>query len=264
MEVLYLVANTATQFKALEILKYPDILISYGSLFHDRIPKWTDNIFVDSGGYGTILQYGKYITSDVEYLVFIEKVKPKYFALRDYACDRNILRKWNRTAKQHIRMTVEHHLRMLDLIDKFNIESEPVPVIQGSKLEEFLECLDLFKEYDLLKFELIGLSGSISKDLSLEEARKVIKTLRKEIPKNRKLHLFGIRLNLMKDLTIFKSIYSADTVNWDYRSRWKKLDKYKDLDSRVEKSVMYAKEYIKVFENMKIRSRKVKTIYDVL
>jgi len=264
MEKLYLSISCMTQFKALESLKYQYVLISFSTKFNKKVPYWTNNVFIDSGGYGIILQYGRYTSSDEEYLKFIEVNRPKYFALRDYACDKRVLKKWNRTSKQHIDMTVDHHLRMLDLIDKFNIDSQPVPVLQGSNLYDILECLDLFKEYNLLKYDLIALTGTIAKDLSISEAENVIVTLRKEIPRKNKLHLFGIKLNLIKNFAIYKSIYSADTSNWDYISRWKIMNKYNNIGAKYECSVMCAKEYIKKYNEIKSKFDKIKTVYEIL
>jgi len=236
VEVFFLTVASGSQIKTVERLNYPYVLVNFMTKTNTP-PKCAKVLFVDSGGFGTIYAHGRYKKTDLQYLAYVKKHKPRYFALRDYCCEPEVLRKWNRTVRQHIHMTLDHHLRLLDLVEKISVESQPVPVLQGWELDDYLYCLDLFREHGLIngRFDLLGL-GTICRKVNLKSCKSILLRLREEIPSKIKLHGFGVKLSFLKDLAVWNALYSVDTVAYDFISRWKVLRGGADKKDASEKS----------------------------
>jgi len=221
MEKFYLSLASGSQRKTARVMKYPNILINFMTK-QNTPPKYSyETLFIDSGGFYSSMLSGKYTKSDDEYLQFIEKVVPEYFALRDFPCEPQLLKKYNLTAKQNIQRTVDNHIALLDRIQNYCINSEPVPVIQGWIKEDYLECIDTFKEQGLMSNYMA--IGSVCRRASVSIIRDIIVSIRDNIPAWVQLHGFGVKLTALSDLAIWNALYSVDSGAWDYVARWKKL-----------------------------------------
>ncbi len=116
MEKSYFSLAAGSQIKTARRLQYPNILINFMTKTN-RPPKYQfESLFIDSGGFYSSMVAGKYTKTDQEYLDFIEKIMPEYFALRDYPCELQLLKKHNLTVKQNIQRTVDNHLSLLLLL----------------------------------------------------------------------------------------------------------------------------------------------------
>ena len=220
MKKFFLVLASASQIATVDKFKFPDILINHQSkistFFKPR--DYIKTLFIDSGGFFSSLLQGKYRTSDEDYLQFVRKVKANMFALRDYPCEPDILKKWRRTVADCIEMTVNHHIKLLELCT--DIEAEPIAVLQGWNVDDYLNCIDRFRDQGLItKYMAIG---SICRRGSQRQVRKIINIIGKEL-NNVKLHGFGISLSVLRYKDVWDSLYSADSGAWDFSSRWKKL-----------------------------------------
>ena len=149
--IFYFSLASGSQVKTAREKQYPYILINYQTKVASSFKRLRHHksIFVDCGGFSSSLIAGGYRTSDEEYLGFVEKVEADFFALRDYPCEPEILKKWSRSVKEHIEMTVENHIKLLDMCN--GIEGTAVPVIQGWIVEDYLYCIDRFKEQGLIR-----------------------------------------------------------------------------------------------------------------
>ena len=218
MRKFYLALAAGSQVTTTDRFKFPSILINFQSKISSSLKRkdYHDSIFVDCGGFSSSLIAGGYRTSDAEYLQFVQKINADLFALRDYPCEPQILKKWHRTVKDHIEMTVNHHIKLLDLCA--DIEAEPVAVVQGWKVEDYLECIDRFREQGLIT-DFVAI-GSICRRGSQNQVRKIVSAIKGELP-NVKLHGFGISLNALRYKDVWDALYSADSGAWDFLSRWK-------------------------------------------
>lgn len=212
----YYGAASGSSRKALRQLEEPNVMINYATE-NNKPWKGIDKLFIDSGGYSFMLGKGEYQTSDKEYLEFIEKHNPDKFALRDYPCEPDVIEKTGKTVKYHQKMTTIRHNNLLDLLSEFDIDSQPVSVVQGWKLEDYLKHLEMLKENDLLT-DYVAI-GSVCRRNQDHEIRKIIKQISKRIG-SRKLHAFGVKSNVLRFPDVIEALDSADSNAFDYSSRY--------------------------------------------
>lgn len=221
MEKFYFSLAAGSQFKTARTLNYPYVLINHQSQTNQP-PKYDyKSLFVDCGGFSSSFKHGGYTNSDEDYLEYVQRIKPDYFALRDYPCEQQLLIEHNWTVQDQQEKTLENHLKLLDLIRDYDLnDSTPVPVIQGWTIEDYLHCIDTYKENNLIKPYMA--IGSVCRRNATKDIIKVILAVKNEL-KNVKLHGFGVKKTVLKDKATFEALYSVDSGAWDYEARWKKL-----------------------------------------
>lgn len=261
VKIFYLAIASGTQRKVAETLQYPYILVNFMTKTN-KPPSTCKVLFIDSGGFPSSFIHNGYNKSDDEYLHFVKKTNADFFALRDYPCEPQILKKYDVTAKDQILRTVNHHIKLLDLIEDFDISAKPVPVIQGWEIDDYLFCIDIFREHGLIEngFDYVAI-GSLCRRHAIHQIRKIILTVRNELRSSIKLHCFGTKISVLKDLAVWRAVYSVDSGAWDFDARWKRY-KNKIGKSTFDASLMLAKEYLSKIEKMK-RKFECQTVLNV-
>ena len=212
----YYGAASGSSRKALRQLEEPNVMINYATE-NNKPWKGIENLFIDSGGYSFMLGKGEYETTDRKYLEFIEKHDPEMFALRDYPCEPKVLEKNGRTVEDHLEATTERHANLLRLLPEYDIQSQPVSVIQGWKLKHYLRHLDMLKNRDLLT-DYVAI-GSVCRRNQDQEIRRIITEVDKRI-EDRKLHAFGVKSNILRFRDMREKLDSADSNAFDMASRY--------------------------------------------
>jgi len=205
-------AASGSSRKALRQLEESNIMINYATE-NNKPWKDIDNLFIDSGGYSFMLGKGEYETADRKYLEFIEKHQPDFFALRDYPCEPDVLEKNGRTVQDHLEATTKRHQNLLSLMPEFNIEAQPVSVIQGWKLEDYLNHLEMMKDQDLLT-DYVAI-GSVCRRNQDDEIRRIISEIHDRIT-DRKLHAFGVKSNILRFKDMKSKLDSADSMAYEH------------------------------------------------
>ena len=223
MEIFYLSPASGTQCRVCQCIGYPYILINYmtknSTSYAKRARKFAKILLIDSGGFPSSFIYNGYNKSDREYLFFVKSVKADYFVLRDYPCESQILKKYNVTVRDQIHRTLEHHLKLLELYENTDISAEPISVIQGWEIQDYLYCIDIFREHGLiLDYTAIG---STCRRHRIKQTQKVILAVKDSLPRKVKLHAFGVKLSVLNDKAVWEALYSADSSAWDFYARWK-------------------------------------------
>lgn len=208
----YYGAASGSSKKALRQLEEPNVMINYATQ-NNKPWKNIDNLFIDSGGYSFMLGKGEYGTTDRKYLEFIEKHQPEVFALRDYPCEPDVLEKNGRTVRDHLEATTQKHRNLLGLLPEFDIQGQPVSVIQGWKLGDYLEHLQMLKQQDLLT-DYVAI-GSVCRRNQDEEIRRIINEIYKRIG-DRKLHAFGVKSNILRFRDMQEKLDSADSMAYEH------------------------------------------------
>jgi len=216
MERFYLSLASSSQRYAAKTLGYPYILVNYMTRMNKPPQYGYEELFIDSGGFSSSLLSGEYTKSDDEYLWHVEELQPDYFALRDYPCEPELLKQHGRTVEMHQEMTLEHHLQLLDKLDNYDITGDWVPVLQGWTLEEYLDCVDLFREHGLL-CDYVAI-GSVCRRGSQNEIRRIISVVKHQIG-GRRLHAFGLNVGVLRDPHLWSCVYSVDSGAFDYAAR---------------------------------------------
>ncbi|AFH22355.1 hypothetical protein OSG_eHP23_00130 [environmental Halophage eHP-23] len=212
----YYGAASGSSRKALRQLEEPNVMINYATASNKP---WNsiENLFIDSGGYSFMLGKGEYATTDRKYLEFVEKHQPELFALRDYPCEPDVLEKNGRTVRDHLEATTEKHRNLLALLPEFGIKSQPVSVVQGWKLEDYLEHLEMLKQHDLLT-DYVAI-GSVCRRNQDEEIRRIINEVHKRIG-DRKLHAFGVKSNILRFQEMQDKLDSADSMAYEHSEQF--------------------------------------------
>jgi len=237
--------------RVVETLRYPYILINH-STQKNTPPKCARVLFVDCGGFSGSLLHNRYTTSDEEYLTFVRKHHADFFALRDYPCEPQILRKHNLTVREQIDRTVDHHLRLLDLYEDYTMSAVPVPVLQGWKVRDYLCCLDEFNDYGFLSRGYLAI-GTLCRRHQVGRIRNIILSIRREIPPYIKLHAFGVKMSVLRSELVTDALYSADSSAMEYAARYECLTKRRS-SSRFEQTLDITRAYIRRIERMLSRA----------
>jgi hypothetical protein len=193
-----------------ELIPYAgDVLMNYGTIRRKKIKivPSLHTFFLDSGGFTEIFRFGKYTFSSAEYYEYILNHDIDHFATMDYPCEPIVLQKTGKTVNEHIVMTVESNL---DLMDCAGV----VPVIQGYAVDDYIYCCDLINDYGGEK-PLMAI-GTMCKRTKVADAIAILQAVSKEFPHSQ-FHAFGLKKNFLpkvKDM-----IYSSDSIAWFYFQR---------------------------------------------
>lgn len=181
-------------------------------------PEW----FIDSGGYSTLDASGEYDASPTEYVRWIgeheqrEGVTIDRYALRDWACEKDLLRANGRSERLHQNWTIRDHVACLEAADEYGVDADPVAVIQGYDVRDYLRHVDYYRDHGLLTDHL-GI-GSVCKRTDIEEIRSLVLRLREAIPSRVSLHGFGVTRELLEYPDVVDALESVDTAAWDSRA----------------------------------------------
>lgn len=209
-------AASGSARKALRQLNEPNVAINYATKLNQP---WDgiDRLFIDSGGYSFMKGMGEYRTSNSAYLDYVADVEPELFALRDYPCEPDIRREYGRTVEDHQRMTTERHADLLALLADRDIDARPVTVLQGWYSDDYLEHLDALRE-----------RGAVCEDVAIgtlcgredpSMIRRIVTTVRDELPSRHRLHAFGVKISALKDRETLAALDSADSQAYDFDER---------------------------------------------
>lgn len=201
---------------ALTRLEEPNVMINYAS-YTGEVWDGIDRLFIDSGGYSFIKGMGEYETSHAEYLDWIERVEPELFALRDYPCEPDVLEKHDRTVRDHQQMTTRDHRELMDEIEERNIDADPVAVVQGRSVDEYLRHVDDLRDRGLLT-DVLGV-GSVCGRHALKEIKPIVKAIDDATPSRVSLHGFGLKIQSLEVPEIYDRLNSADSMAYSYSAR---------------------------------------------
>ncbi len=252
--IIYFSCASGSQFKTCRELKYPHVLINFATK-KNKPPAYGPDLFIDCGGFFSSLKSGRYTSSDQEYLEYVQKWRPKAWALRDYPCEPQLLKQCGRTATENIHRTLEHHLHTIDLAEDYDLEMTAVPVLQGWTVEDYLYCLDLYRSAGLVMGYMA--IGSICRRSQIGQITKIILSLRRELPGWVRLHGFGLKYTALKEKAIWDALYSVDSGAWDYEARWRK---HRGELSVPEASYIVASQYLQKLEYLEAWHRGQSTL----
>jgi hypothetical protein len=197
------------------------MFISFRTL-RKRKRKRFDNkiaLCVDSGGFSELSLFGKWTITPEQYSKELLRLKNlglnfNWCAIQDYMCEPHIIEKTGLTIKEHQKRTIENYLKMTSFKDGINY----IPVIQGYELNDYLECVKMYKSYgiDLTEFETVGV-GSVCRRQSSDEIYHIMKEL---YSLGLNLHGFGVKSSGLKKYG--KYLVSADSLAWSFNARYNK------------------------------------------
>lgn len=199
------------------------VLVSSRTKHNGRIG--TEDVhFVDSGGdpqaftTDEFIDANGYPTPHESYLDYVEETtagSQDYWALRDYPCANTVLNKYDATVADFQRRSVEAHRELLDLARERDINAQPVAVLQGNTLGEYLRHANMLSNADALT-DYVAI-GSIA-PYGPETQQQIILTIRMALPERIRLHGLGVNLAALREPGVLDALDSADTGNWYSRA----------------------------------------------
>ena len=197
--------------KACQRLEEPNVMLSY--VTNNNEPWDCERLFIDSGGY-SLLYSGEDHGSVDEYLRYIERVNPDIFALQDWPCEPHLRQEMDRSVSEHQELTAQRASETLEKLDRYDIDAQPVAVLQGWHRDEYLDCIRLFDEYGVLT-DYIGI-GSVCRRNATRDIRAVINSVHRELP-NRDLHAFGVKTDVLVHDKTRNALTSSDSLAFEFR-----------------------------------------------
>jgi len=201
---------------ALRRLDEPDVMINYATQNNEP---WDgiDRLFVDSGGYSFMKGKGEYGTSDREYLEWLAARDPHRWALRDYPCEPDVLEAHGRSVEDHQQMSLDRHRSLLSQADEFNISGEPVAVLQGWSVDDYLRAVDQYRDHGLLT-DHVGV-GSVCRRHSEAEIAAILTRVADALPGRVSLHAFGVKTSVLKQPPVREVLSTSDSLAYDFAAR---------------------------------------------
>jgi len=198
--------------KALQMMDEPNVMISHATKTNKP---WfgIDNLFVDCGGYSLLKSDSEHPPLD-EYIRYLQRWQPDRYVLRDYPCEPDLLDDLNETVESHQQNTLDDHIEMLERTD--SLDGTPYPVIQGWRVEQYLDCIDLFRDHGI-PLNSLGV-GSICRRNAANEIQEILREIRRELP-DANLHGFGVKVSMFKMQGVSELLDSADSLAYSYATR---------------------------------------------
>lgn len=174
-------------------------------------PTW----IIDSGGYSTLTTNPEYQSEISDYVDFLNthEATIDYYALRDWACEPDLLRQWDHSVEDHQQWTLRDHIQTIEQAD--SLDAEPIAVLQGYDVRDYLECIDLFRDHGLIT-DKMGI-GSVCRRNQTELIRNTILRVREALPPRVDLHGFGVKQEVLESPDILSGLDSVDSNAWDSR-----------------------------------------------
>jgi len=158
--------------------------------------------YLDSGAYSQINDKGDYPFSMEEYVEYANKHHFTHVATLDYPCDERFISELS--IKDRIGRTVENTVNLIDQVPNL------CAVIQGFTQSEYLDCIDQYNDQGALTSN-VGI-GSICIRKKTSEIVPLVKTIKRNLPGETKIHCYGLEIPSIKKL--YPYITSSDSHTW--------------------------------------------------
>ncbi len=217
--------------------------------------KWTMvnlaklDIALDSGGYVAMKKYGGFRFCHQEYLEFANGWGWTCYFQMDYCCEPDL----GGEAAHRVDLTASSLLHSLQILDGWRARGythlrDPVPVIQGWEVDDYLRSVDLtgaaLAGAGRLWPDLVGI-GSVCRRGQDAAIIRVVRSVLGALPPHVGVHLFGVKGTALKELCNNPRIISADSQSWDRAERWEAEREGRDglIDDRVARMERYAHDH---------------------
>ncbi len=169
---------------------------------------------LDSGAFTELRTYGRWKTSENEYVEAVERYQAigrlQWAAPMDWMTEPFMLDRTGLRVEDHQHRTVDNYLRLRD-------RGPFIPVLQGWTLDDYHRCCDLYDDagVDLAAEQVVGL-GSVCRRQHTGEVAGIVWAIRQRYP-SIQLHGFGVKTSGMK--LYADALASADSMAWSYDAR---------------------------------------------
>jgi hypothetical protein len=180
---------------------------------YQRLPRAACDWALDSGGFSELALYGKWKTTEAEYIDAVNRYdtgigRLAWAAPMDWMCEPQMLEKTGLSVAEHQYRTVENFLELCE-------EIPVIPVLQGWTLDDYLHCTELYAQAGVnLAVEPVVGVGSVCRRQNTAEAELIFSEL---ADMGLRLHGFGVKTT---GLARFGDrLVSSDSMSWSYDAR---------------------------------------------
>jgi len=227
--------------KALEVLPIrPNVLISAGLYYNRRsrrfhrahVPSNVGKIMIDSGAQQFNTRFKRYPYATDYYISFAKSLKADFIVSLDVPCDYVVARK-EMTVDEALDITVKNAEQLYEAYQSKGRmwDCYPILVIQGYELADFIKCIEMYKNCNLIEnWDYWGI-GSLCLERSSNKVYEICKAIRKELGWQKRLHVFGPNIRAIRK--IWRLVDSVDS------SLWHTVMKPGSLDQQMKCSIRY-------------------------
>lgn len=215
----YYSASSGRSREILKNQKENNVLVSYATRLNGRVGTESQH-WVDCGGdpqaFNTeeFIKNGGYPTPSEEYLNYVEKVtegKQDKWTLRDYPCAKSVLDNHDATIREFQQKTAEAHKELLEKAKSRNIKAQPVCVIQGQEIKDYLRHINILNNHNALTdYVCIGSIAAYGP----QRQQQIILTIRSFLPERFDIHGLGVNIATLREKDVLDALRSADTGYW--------------------------------------------------
>ena len=220
----YYCAASGSTRRVLGAMEETHTLVSYLTNNNGRIGT-EESHFVDSGGNpktflnNEAISELRYPTSHSDYLDYVEEVTAgpqDRWALRDFPVTESIQDEFGLGVVDIQRQTTEAHRELLDLAGDRDLSAQPLSVLQGDSVRDYLLHLDDLKDHGVLTdYVAIGSFALKSADFKQE----AILAIREALSPSIDIHGLGVSLRTLAKDDVISALRSADSGGWASQRR---------------------------------------------
>lgn len=219
-----------------------DLFVSDSRLANRRtLPEAQGEWALDSRGFSELKQHGRWTITPKDYAARVKRYQQEIGGMlwaspQDHMCEKEIIyggqygplkyagtrqfidpderMSYNDLVFEHQRLTVLNYAQLRDIDSDLPI----IPVVQGDSAEQYVRCVDLYRDLigvDLTEEPLIGV-GSICRRQGTDGAGEIFQAL--HLRGVTRLHTYGLKINGLKKHA--RWLRSADSLAWSFGA-WK-------------------------------------------
>lgn len=171
---------------------------------------------LDSGGFSELSLFGRWVTTEQEYIDKVREYRDKigrllWAAPQDWMCEPHMIAKTGKTVNEHQRLTCENIVKLRSMAPDLNF----IPVLQGWEPDDYHRHNTLYLTYgiDCSQEAIVGV-GSICRRARVAGIADVFRSLKAD---GYRLHGFGLKADALR---IFgDSLESSDSMAWSLAAR---------------------------------------------
>ncbi len=199
------------------------VMISVNQLQKRKSDFKVGNWILDSGAFTEIARHGRYRHSVDHYWNQIKRWRKCgnlwAAAAQDWMCEPVVLTKTGCTLKEHQALTVERYDQLIALSDH---QTYIMPVLQGYRVIEYLDCLHLYGNR-LNSGAWVGVGSVCKRNSDVDQIADILGAI-KAVRPDLRLHGFGLKKTTLSSPRIRELLYSCDSYAWSLARQYADTD----------------------------------------
>jgi hypothetical protein len=177
-----------------------------------------DTIIANQGHPDTVHDYLDYVDNPpTKYGDHLADVDLEYFALRDWPCEPVVQQELGLDVEELQHRTLIDHINLMNAYEDRNIDAEPMAVLQGWGVHDYLEVIDAYKDHGLITDKIA--IGTLCGRQDTHIIRTTSWRIARNLPSRCNVHGFGVKTSSLREPDALRIFGSVDTAAWDQSLR---------------------------------------------